>query len=467
MILSEWFSRFAFPSDLTTDLMTVLLSRFSSVTFAPVAPVPDLLPSPFTSVPDANVLKARDLLREAGAVPAGFRGRAGLMLTVNPDGTLRAHAAFKPIAEAAAKALPDVRAAELWPGLEDEAVPDALLVNGAGQTKTLREFIADVFAPFPVRAKNHGGDEQAHRRREWRGLLADGLTSPAVELIRARNADPDGPRAVGLAEWWVGETPAWEMRFDGTFCQPCAGARFLFEWLLEGLPHAAPQSVLRGAAPQIPVLYEDEAMVVINKPAGLASVPGGSETVSAKSLLEAERGELFVVHRLDMGTSGVLAFAKTKDALRVMNAAFRLRDACKHYVARLEGVIETREGLIDLPLGLNLFDRPKQCVRTESEGGRACLTRYVVRENVETKSGTKTVVDLYPKTGRTHQLRLHCAHALGLGMPIDGDPFYGRLGMLAEDPSVRLCLHAAELTLEHPTTGEPLHITADPEFGNF
>ena len=90
-----------------------------------------------------------------------------------------------------------------------------------------------------------------------------------------------------------------------------------------------------------------------------------------------------------------------------------------------------------------------------------------MRETVNTVSGPKTVVDLYPKTGRTHQLRLHCAHARGLGMPIDGDPFYGRYGMLAEGAGFWLCLHAAELTIEHPVTGKPLHITAPSGFPDF
>ncbi|MFR6359300.1 MAG: pseudouridine synthase [Sutterella wadsworthensis] len=122
-------------------------------------------------------------------------------------------------------------------------------------------------------------------------------------------------------------------------------------------------------------------MVVVDKPARLASVPGGSETTSAREILERTRGELFVVHRLDMGTSGVLAFAKTKEALRPLNLAFADRTAQKTYIARLEGLLEGEErqqGSIALPIALHWFERPKQCVLPVSEGGREALTDYEV-----------------------------------------------------------------------------------------
>lgn len=447
--------------------MTEPFSRFPGFAFQPAVPPAGAVACPFTTAPDANVRLAQKLTYQAGLIPADFCGRAGLLLTRTSEGWLQASLALDPQPSAAGRALGEIRAADLWPGLEEADVPNEMLINGRGEAKTLRTLIEEVFAPFPVRAENHGGREQAVRRAHWRRLLLDGLSTPAVRLIRSLNESGGADRAVALAEWWVGPTPSWEMRFDRTFCAPRAGARFLFEWLLTGVPHDPPQTVLRGDVPEIPVLYEDDALIVISKPARLASVPGGSEIVSAVSILQETRGELHVVHRLDMGTSGVLAFAKTKEALRVMNAAFRRRDACKHYVARLEGVLGAEEGDIDLPLGLNAFDRPRQCVLPESEGGKACRTHFAVRETVNTVSGPKTVVDLYPETGRTHQLRLHCAHARGLGMPIDGDPFYGRFGMLAEGPGFRLCLHAAELTVEHPVTGKPLHVTAPADFPDF
>ena len=154
-------------------------------------------------------------------------------------------------------------------------------------------------------------------------------------------------------------------------------------------------------------------MVVVDKPARLASVPGGSETTSAREILERTRGELFVVHRLDMGTSGVLAFAKTKEALRPLNLAFADRSAQKTYIARLEGLLEGEErqqGSIALPIALHWFERPKQCVLPVSEGGREALTDYEVIGVEDTPEGLKSLVALHPRTGRTHQLRVHCAH---------------------------------------------------------
>lgn len=147
---------------------------------------------------------------------------------------------------------------------------------------------------------------------------------------------------------------------------------------------------------------------MVDKPARLASVPGGSESTSVKAILEETRGELFVVHRLDMGTSGVLAFAKSREALRPLNLAFADRTAEKTYIARLEGVLageNRQQGSIALPIALHWFDRPRQCVLPVSQGGRAAHTDYEVIGIEDTPEGLKSLVALRPRTAA----RISCA----------------------------------------------------------
>ena len=447
---------------------------FFSLPVPTLGPCPARLACPYTSAPDEHAKVAQKALMAAGWLPDGFMGRVGVLLVAKDDG-ITAYYATRPLSDVGKAPWQRTLAADIWPGLEDDDVPPIVLTNGLGQTKTLHTLIDEVFAPFPKRDDDHGGREQAVRRALWRGFLLDGVMSPSVQLLLAFNASlangrfkDSRPRVIGLTEWWVGPSPAWDIRFCQTFYAPSSGARFILAFGLEGHPHddAKPQQDPL-TVPALPILYEDDHLLVINKPARLSSVPGGSETVSAKSILEATYGELFVIHRLDMGTSGVLAFAKTKAALRPLNKAFSDRHAHKTYVARLEGTIEATHGTISLPIALNWFDRPKQAILPEDQGGREAVTTYRVTNTVSTQSGLKTLVELSPITGRTHQLRMHCAHPDGLNCPIDGDPFYGHGGLLEETRTRRLCLHAASLSIVHPMTGESLTVVAPADFPNF
>ena len=456
--------------------LSASIHDFISLTVPSLGPCPDVLPCPYTSAPDGHALAAQKAYMTGGFLPSGFNGRVGLLL-VAQNNIVTAHFATRALTSKAQHPWHMTHAADLWPGLEACDVPSLEMMNGLGETKTLQALIDEVFAPFPQRDDDHGGREQAVRRALWRGFLLDGILSPSVQLLLAFNASlakgeyaltKARPRMIGLTEWWVGDSPSWDIRFHETFYAPSSGARFILAFALMGHPHeeAKPQQDPNDL-PSLPILYEDEHLVVINKPARLSSVPGGSETVSAKSILEATYGELFVIHRLDMGTSGVLAFAKTKDALRPLNKAFSDRNAHKTYVARLEGTIMSTNGTISLPIALNWFDRPKQAILPTTEGGRDAVTTYRVLETVNTASGPKTLVELSPITGRTHQLRMHCAHPEGLNCPIDGDPFYGHGGLKEEARTRRLCLHAASLSIVHPMTGEPLTVVAPAAFPDF
>ena len=206
------------------------------------------------------------------------------------------------------------------------------------------------------------------------------------------------------------------------------------------------------------VLYEDDYLMVINKPSGLLSVPGKTDEPSAESLLHAK-----AVHRLDQDTSGLLVLAKTPEVYTTLQAYFQRRDILKRYEAVVQlnhqsSIINHQsEGEIRLPLLPNPFDRPRQMV--DKEHGKPAITRYKVREK---RADGTFFVDFFPLTGRTHQLRVHAAHPEGLNAPIVGDRLYS--ANRSPLTSHRLLLHAAEITFPHPITKEEMHFCIPSNF---
>jgi tRNA pseudouridine32 synthase/23S rRNA pseudouridine746 synthase len=202
------------------------------------------------------------------------------------------------------------------------------------------------------------------------------------------------------------------------------------------------------------IIYEDDAIMAINKPSDTLSVPGKkvSESIydKIKELLPDATGPLNV-HRLDMATSGVLLIAKNIEAYHYLQSQFTNRHVNKTYVALLDGVVQKTEGMIDLPLRVDLDDRPRQLVCYDY--GKPAQTKYKVISIEQ----NKTRIHFYPITGRTHQLRVHASHSLGLNCPIVGDELYGKR-------SDRLYLHAASIEFRHPTTHEMMTITAELPF---
>ena len=428
-------------------------------------PASDELPDAFTEAPTARMKAARGFVVEQGLIRTGFKGRAGLGV-FEEDGRTWGLLVLEPAAPLLFGQLQKLSAKRLWPGMQEQEVPLVALTNGFGQTKTLAERLAEIFEPFPEREYFRGGREQAERRSLWRRVLTDALESPSVRIVEELNRRHASARLTDLNEWWCGKSPTFECRWDQTFYAPRSGARFLLEWMLQGRSHRKSSPLqTEESAPQPQILYVDDDIVVINKPARLCSVPGVREKVCAKTIVERTLGELHVVHRLDLDTSGVLAFARNKRSLEHMNKAFRSRETHKIYEARLEGLIESDHGRIELPLALNWLDRPRQCTLPETGGGKASVTDYVVIGMQETVGGPKSLVRLAPVTGRTHQLRVHCAK--GLGCPIDGDPFYGHPGLEGETSATRLCLHAAQLTFVHPSTGKEMTFEAPAHFPDF
>ena len=253
-------------------------------------------------------------------------------------------------------------------------------------------------------------------------------------------------KPVCMAEFWWGESPKSLIRHHGQFYPACSGkCKPVLAWMLQGLdvdpnpeevgfPHLVPE-----------VVYEDESIAVLNKPAGLLSTPGRIEDYSVVTWAQQKWPGAMLVHRLDMWTSGIILVAQTMDAYHQLQAQFEARTVKKKYLAIVEGVPEKEHGVIDLPLSSDPLNRPLQMV--DHEHGKRAITEYRV---LPTPAGGGCLLALWPHTGRTHQLRVHCAHAEGLGCPIVGDELYGK-------KADRLYLQAQAIAFDHPVTGKRMH----------
>lgn len=267
-----------------------------------------------------------------------------------------------------------------------------------------------------------------------------------------------GWKPIVMAEFWWGASPKTEIRHHGHYYPSCKGkCGPILHHMLQGLQVEENPMLKKMQTPAeaLETLFEDPWLVVINKPAGLLSVPGKEEGAdSVYSLMRKKYPDAegpLIVHRLDMATSGLLLITKTKQAHQQLQAQFKNRTVKKRYIALLDGIIAQDAGTIELPLCPNPHDRPRQMVH--SEHGKPAVTDFRVLAREE---GT-TRIAFYPHTGRTHQLRVHAAHPLGLNCPIKGDELYGR-------KAERLYLHAEYLEFIHPITGETVRITQKAEF---
>ena len=260
----------------------------------------------------------------------------------------------------------------------------------------------------------------------------------------------EGMRPITMAEFWWGNSPKGEVRQHGTFYPACNGkCKPILEHMLQGLD-VEPNPLLDIVAPEPKILWEDELIVVIDKPSGMLSVRGKLDIRSAEEWAVEHYPEAMIVHRLDQSTSGILVIAKNKEAHEALQKQFIARTVKKSYVALLDGIVSAKSGEIHLPLKLDYDNRPRQMVAAD---GRAAHTLFEVEGYTE----GRTRIRFYPITGRTHQLRVHAAHTQGLGTPIVGDEIYGK-------SDKRLMLHAETLEFTHPTTGEYIKIVSKAEF---
>ena len=266
-----------------------------------------------------------------------------------------------------------------------------------------------------------------------------------------------GYKPLQIAMFWWGESPKEEIRHHLHFYPACNGkCKPILQWMLPASTFE-PAAVDLSIYNKVETLYEDREIAVIHKPEGLLSVPGkDAAQPSVYALMRSKYPEAtgpLIVHRLDMSTSGVMMIAKTEFAYHRLQKAFLNHQIQKKYVAIISGKDIPVKGIISLPLMPDYLDRPRQIV--DHEQGKEAITEYEVLEHVD---DSHLRIALYPKTGRTHQLRVHCAHQEGLNAPILGDPLYGN------EKAARLHLHAEEITFEHPLTGKKITITRKADF---
>ena len=263
-------------------------------------------------------------------------------------------------------------------------------------------------------------------------------------------------KPITMAEFWWGKSPNSEIRKHKNFYPACQSrCKPILTHMLKGVD-LEENKMLEGLSEEkeLEIIFEDDVLIVINKPAEFLSVPGKEISDSVYTRMKRKFPDAtgpLIVHRLDMSTSGILVLTKTKEANKILQSQFIKRTIKKRYVALLDGNLQENEGIIKLPLRVDLDDRPRQLVCFKH--GKPAETRWKViqREN------TKTRVHFYPITGRTHQLRVHASYFNGLNAPIIGDDLYGK-------KAYRLHLHAEFIKFLHPKTKEKMSFTIPPEF---
>lgn len=341
---------------------------------------------------------------------------------------------------------------------------NTFLYNARGEKKSLLDIFRDTPPILSVEDYFSPHESRSASRQPLPPSGAGECCAP--KLLQA--AYLQGLHPLCIAEFWMGAAPKDELRIEGRFYPACSGkCRPILSFTLQGLD-VAPDPVYSAGqelAKKSEILYEDDYLIAVNKPAGLLSVPGKEGQYSLLEYLSSHSDSgptssspqdgptsVFPVHRLDQDTSGVILFAKSREVATQLQQVFLRRDIHKKYIAELTplnlaiqqlngslAAAKPSTGVISLPLLANPLDRPRQMVNFEH--GKTAITHY--RLTAEKGPHGGPLVELFPETGRTHQLRVHCAHPDGLGLPIYGDRLYGQ-------EAERLMLHAAEIRFPHP-----------------
>ena len=317
--------------------------------------------------------------------------------------------------------------------LQNKLFEQYCFLNARGQEKSLKAIFAPTTNPVPPA----GAGECA-----------------APKLLHY--AYKHGFTPLAMAEFWWGVSPKSEVRQHKKYYPSCHGkCNPILSHMLEGLivdPNPLEENWAADKA--LEVIYQDEAIVVVNKPAGLLSVPGKTIKDSAYTRVQALFTDVegpFVLHRLDMATSGLLVFALTRRANKSLQKQFITRGIEKRYIAMVEGIVNQPKGEVNLPMRGDPDDRPRQLVCFEHGKPATTYWQLISIENGRSK------LYMHPKTGRTHQLRVHCAHHMGLNMAMVGDGLYG-------EKDSRLHLHAEQLSFDHPYDHRRLTFTAPCDF---
>ena len=263
-------------------------------------------------------------------------------------------------------------------------------------------------------------------------------------------------KPIAMAEFWWGQSPNKEIRKHQQFYPACQGkCKPILAHMLSGIDmDTNPMLQNPAIGKELETVFEDEELIVVNKPADFLSVPGIHIQDSVHTRIKQQVKNIsgpIIIHRLDMATSGLLVLAKNKKAHKELQSQFINKTVKKRYTALLDGIVKENKGTINLPLRVDLDDRPRQLVCYEH--GKPAETNWKV---IERKNG-KTKIHFYPISGRTHQLRVHASHTSGLNSPIMGDDLYGK-------KSDRLYLHADTLEFTHPTTKQKMIFHKTSEF---
>ena len=325
------------------------------------------------------------------------------------------------------------------------------MLNQEGESKNLLEiFRDDALKEYPQAAI-------ATSRIAALKMVPPAGSGECCEPKLLQYAYQHGYKPLQMAMFWWGESPKEEIRHHLQFYPACNGkCKPILHWMLPASTFE-PEAINLSIYDKVETLYEDREIAVIHKPEGLLSVPGkDAAQPSVYALMRRKYPEAtgpLIVHRLDMATSGVLMIAKTEFAYHRLQKAFLNHQIQKKYVAIISGKDISEKGIISLPLLPDYLNRPRQIVNYEQ--GKEAITEYEILERID---GSHLRIALYPKTGRTHQLRVHCAHQEGLNAPILGDPLYGN------EKAARLHLHAEKITFEHPLTGKKITIKRKADF---
>ena len=313
------------------------------------------------------------------------------------------------------------------------------LLNARGETKDLVDVWQDYHCSERIRRKFP---------------LPPGGTGDCCAPKLLQYAYKEGLKPICMAEFWWGESPKNLIRHHEQFYPACRGkCKPVLTWMMQGLDVDPSPEETNTSHLGAEIVYEDEAVVVVNKPSGMLSMPGRQETYSVATWAEERWPGSMVAHRLDMSTSGIILVAKTEEAYHALQEQFTERVIKKKYFAIVEGIPKNEHGIVNLPLSSDPLNRPCQIV--DHEHGKQAITEYRILATRQ----DHTLLALWPHTGRTHQLRMHCAHHEGLGCPILGDELYGR-------KADRLYLQAQAITFVHPVTNKRMHFELPYPFGH-
>lgn len=357
----------------------------------------------------------------------------------------------------------------------DARLPEArrLMENASGEIRKLRERrkdLSDILQKWifdnTIVINACGERKSIAAIFSDRGLVPPAGTGECAAPKLLQYAFLHGLRPLAMGEFWYGRSPDNEVREEGRFYPSCSSkCGPLLGFMMRGIAlstenaERAQANACRGIG-QESIIYEDDSIIVADKPAGMLSVTGNTGQPSFMELLEKssadrerrDRSRILPVHRLDMDTSGIIIYAKTEEAQRNLRQQFEARKIQKTYLADLDipekwPHREGETGTISLPLAPDILDRPRQ--KADTEKGKRAISEY----RILSIRGKRASAELHPLTGRTHQLRVHAAHKHGLGAPVIGDRLYGSAAS-----SGRLHLHAASISFAHPVSGEEMHL---------